>query len=124
MARFRELMVYQKAYELVVSLYKFSKEMPEDERFGLTSQLKRAAFGIPVNIAEGYGKEDSRGELIRFLRMAKGSASELGVLIDICHDVGYMEDRYYEKYRERTEEIARMLHGLIEKLSKLLQTAN
>ena len=117
LAKYSELLVYKKAYNLVLELYKFAKSMPEDEKYGLTSQIKRAVFGITINIAEGYGKDDSKSELVRFLRMAKGSASELEVLLNICHDVGYMDDENYQTYFQENEDIQKMLYGLIKSLN-------
>ena len=116
MAKYRELLVYKRAYNLVISLYKYTKELPKNEEYALASQIKRASFSIPTNIAEGYGKEDTSAETVRFLRMAKGSASELSVLLDICKDVGYMKPEHHEIYAKEAEEISKMLYGLIEKL--------
>ena len=118
MAKYSELLVYKRAYGLVIRLYEFSKSMPKDELFGLTSQIKRAAFGIPINIAEGYGKDDSVNELLRFLRIAKGSASELEVLLNICHDVGYMNNEQYHELYAENEELQKMLYGLIKSLKQ------
>ena len=116
MSLYKELLVYKKSYNLVISLYKYTNELPESERYGLTSQIKRAAFSIPTNIAEGYGKEDTKQETNRYLRMSKGSCSELSVLIDICRDVGYMKMEHHEIYSKEIEEISKMLYGIIESL--------
>ena len=78
---YKDLKVYERSYRLAVSIYRYAKTMPEEERYGLTSQLKRAATSIPLNIAEGYGKGDSKLEVKRYLKMAKGSCNEMEVLI-------------------------------------------
>ena len=107
------LEVYRKSYELALSLYKFSTTLPADEKYGLTSQIKRASLSVPLNIAEGYGKQSSKAEFNRFLSMAKGSCSEVHVLLDFLKDLGYLEDEHCEKYKERYVEVEKMLYSLI-----------
>ena len=111
--RFESLNVYQKSYELALSLYKYCETLPDDEKFGLISQIKRASLSIPLNIAEGYGKQASKTEFNRFLSMAKGSCSEMIVLLCFLKDLGKMEENHHQKYREKYEEIEKMLYGLI-----------
>ena len=94
---YKDLKVYERSYKLAMSIYRFSATMPEDERYGLTSQMKRAATSIPLNIAEGYGKGDTKPEQKRYLKMAKGSCSELEVLIDMCKDLGFMPKEAHAK---------------------------
>jgi len=84
----------------------------------LNSQIKRAATSIPLNIAEGYGKRDSVNEFKRFLSMAIGSTDEIKVLLDFCHDLGFIAQHKYLEYTERYEEIGKMLNGLKEKWQK------
>ena len=76
------LEVYKRSYDLALSIYKFTETLPNDEKFGIISQLRRASLSIPMNIAEGYGKQSSKAEYNRFLSMAKGSCSEMAVLIN------------------------------------------
>ena len=90
MRGYKELQVYKKGYRYVMEMYRITERLPDEERYGLKSQIRRASLSIPLTIAEGYGKEDTKAELKRFLRMAKGSASELEVLIDISKDLGYI----------------------------------
>jgi four helix bundle protein len=78
MKDFRDLAGWGKAHELVLAVYRTSQSLPQDERFNLTSQLRRSAASIPANIAEGCGR-DGDGDMSRFLRIAMGSASELVV---------------------------------------------
>ena len=91
--------------------------MPKDERYGLTSQFKRAATSIPLNIAEGYGKHDTKPEIKRYLKMAKGSCNELDVLIDMCKDLKFMEGSVHEKYINEVQEIGAMIYGLLKTLN-------
>ena len=80
MESFRNLKIWEKAHELTLMVYRLAAALPEHERFGLAAQLRTAAASIGANIAEGYGRRNSRGgngELIRFCHMAMGSATEL-----------------------------------------------
>lgn len=72
---FRELKAWQKAMDLVVVIYQFTRSLPESERYGLISQMWRAAISVPTHIAEGYGRQN-RPEWVRFLRIARGSLME------------------------------------------------
>ena len=117
MDTYKELKVYQRSYKLSISIYKYAATMPENERYGLMSQIKRAATSIPLNIAEGYGKDDSKAELKRFLKMAKGSCAELEVLMDICKDVGYMEQSVHVKYVDEITQISKMLYQLVKSIT-------
>ena len=111
---YKELEVYKRSYRLSISLFNYARTLPEEEKYGLSSQIKRASLSIPLNIAEGYGKDDSKPELKRYLKMAKGSCAELEVLTDICKDVGFMQNEAHEKYVSEIEQISKMLYGLIQ----------
>ncbi|OPZ47351.1 MAG: hypothetical protein BWY95_01525 [Bacteroidetes bacterium ADurb.BinA104] len=113
---YKELEVYKRAYRLSVSVYKFASTLPKEEIYGLASQLKRAVTSIPLNIAEGYGKDDSKAELRRYLKMAQGSCAELEVLTDICMDVGYMERSIHDRYEAELVAISKMLYQLIKSI--------
>ena len=87
MQHFRELKVWQRSHALVLELYQFTRRFPADERFGLTSQLRRAAVSVPTNIAEGtkrLGKQD----YARFLNIAEGSLSETEHLVMLSCELG------------------------------------
>ena len=111
--RFESMIVYKKSYELALSLYKFTDILPEDEKYGIISQLKRASLSIPLNIAEGYGKQGSKAELNRFLSMAKGSCGEITVLLSFLKDLGHLEEKHLLIYKEKYIEVEKMLYGLI-----------
>jgi len=85
---YRDLVVWQKAMDLVTEIYRVSREFPKDEIFGLTGQMRRAAVSVPSNIAEGYGKS-SRKEYIFFLTHARGSLLELETQILIAGNLTY-----------------------------------
>ena len=113
---YKELKVYKRSYKLAISIYRYTSTMPDDERYGLTSQIKRAVTSIPLNIAEGYGKGDTKSEQKRYLRMAKGSCSELEVLVEMCKDLGFMTREAHDRYAGEVQEIGAMLHGLLKSI--------
>ena len=98
---------------MALQMYKIVKNFPPEERYGLTSQIKRAATSIPLNIAEGYGKEEGITEFKRFLRMSLGSESEMQVLIELSKDLEFIDTATYAYCIARYQEIGKMLHGMI-----------
>jgi four helix bundle protein len=114
---FKELLVWQKGYELCLVVYKTTRAFPSDERFGLTSQLRRAAMSIPCNIAEGYERHSTK-DYIRFLRMACGSVGEVETQLMLCRDLGYGDAPTLGDLLERTAELERMLKALIRSLQR------
>jgi len=106
---FKDLTVYRRSYEAAISVYRMTSVLPREELYGLTSQLKRAATSIPLNIAEGYGKRENANEFKRFLLMAIGSCDEMKVLVDMCKDLGFIEERVHGKYEQEYDEIGKML---------------
>ncbi|MBN1489630.1 MAG: four helix bundle protein [Phycisphaerae bacterium] len=115
MASFRDLMVWQKAMRLVTEVYRLSQVFPPDERFGLTSQLRRCAVSVPSNIAEGYARNSS-GDYVRFLRVAAGSLYEMETQIEVAKNLGYLDAVRFEATVGSTGEIGRMLGSLIRKV--------
>ena len=116
MQDFRKLKVWQKAHQFALSVYTISAMFPEEERFGLTSQVRRAAVSIPSNIAEGCGRE-TKAELRRFLFVAMGSASEVDYQLELAHDLQFVEGAAYRKTTQELSEIKRKLTGLIQRLT-------
>ena len=117
MKSYKELTVYQKAYELSLRVYKITEKFPAEEKFGLISQMRRAAVSIPCNIAEGYRRR-SRKEYIQFLHIALGSCSELETLISLSKDLKIIADRNYYDLQLLQEEVSKMLYRLINSLAK------
>ena len=107
---FRDLVVWQRAIDLVAEVYVATREFPKHEIYGLTSQVRRAAVSIPSNIAEGQGRL-TRGEFRQFLGHAKGSLAELETQLVIAHRLGYLEDM--APLQERLNEVGRLLNGLL-----------
>jgi four helix bundle protein len=113
---FRDLIVWQKSVDMVVSVYKTTKQFPASEQFGITSQVRRAAVSVPANIAEGYGR-NTKKEYANFLRIAHGSLSELEALLTISQKLSYCDEQEYSTLEKRTSEVARMLYALRKSIS-------
>ena len=90
-----------------------TERFPKEEIYGLTSQIRRAATSIPLNIAEGYAKRESQAEFKRYLTMALGSSDEMQVLLNFVKDLGYVDAQTHEKARETYKEIAKMLNKMV-----------
>ena len=118
MQSYKELLVYRRSYEQAKDIYEIARSFPREEQFGLTSQIKRAATSIPLNIAEGYGKAEMGAEVIRFLSMARGSSAELEVLLEFSKDFGLITENQYQELVVRQTEIGKMLTGLIGSLKR------
>ena len=112
---FRDLVVWQKAMDLVERIYAITKQFPVDERYALTSQIRRAAVSVPSNIAEGYGRHSTAG-YVRFLQIALGSLNELQTQLELGIRLGFVETDVVESEFELGMEIEKMLVSLIAKL--------
>jgi len=108
----KDLIVWQKAIDFVVDIYISTNNFPKEEVYGLTSQLRRAAVSIPSNIAEGYGRFSDK-ELIHFLFISLGSASEIETQLIISHRLNFLKDEEFEKLNNLNVEIIKMLASLI-----------
>lgn len=115
MQRFTELRVWQRAHALVLEIYRISAGFPQDERFGVTSQLRRAMASVPTNIAEGSRRQGQQ-EYSRFLNIAQGSAAEVEYLLILSRDLGYLSAAAFDRLIANLDEVARMLHGLRSKV--------
>lgn len=114
---YKELKVWQKAYQLCLELYKITKAFPGEEKYGLTSQIRRAAVSIPSNIAEGYGRKTTP-EYIQSLYVAYGSTCELETQILLSGDLGYIKNEDLKEVQKGIGEVERMLKSLIKSLKK------
>lgn len=112
---FRDLMVWQKGMSLVELVYVITKKFPSDERYALTSQLRRASVSVPSNIAEGYGR-NSTVDYIRFLRISLGSLYELDTQLELATRVGFVSKDVTQDALELCAEIEKMLVALVSKL--------
>ena len=110
---FEELEVFQRAYRLSLEIHRVSLKFPKIEQGVLGDQLRRASKSICANIAEGFGKQSqSVAEFRRFLRIAMGSADEMRVWARYSHDLGYVDEATWQRWRDDYQEIAKMLQGL------------
>ena len=111
----KDLKVWQKSIDHVVDIYVATRQFPQEELFGIVSQMRRAAVSIPSNIAEGYGRVYNK-ETIKFLSNALGSASELETQLIISKKLSFLSVDDAQRLLNQTEEILRMLSSLIKSL--------
>ena len=111
MQRFTDLKVWQQSHALALDIYRITRAYPADERFGLLSQLRRAAASVPTNIAEG-SKRRGNQDYARFLNVAGGSLAETEYLLMLSRDLGYVEKEQVRNPLAEIAQIARMLHTL------------
>lgn len=111
---FTDLIAWQKSHELVLIIYKITKDFPKEELFGLTSQMRRAAVSITSNIAEGFSRQYYK-EKIQFYSVGQASNTELQNQLIIAKDVSYLEPRQFNEIMNKSMEAERVLNGLIKK---------
>lgn len=114
---YRDLQVWQKAMNLVESCYRISAQFPDTERYGLTSQLRRAAVSVPASIAEGHGRR-ATGEFCRYLMFSYGSLMELETHLQIAGRLNYLAAGTLDETLNMTAEVGRMLNGLRSSLNR------
>ena len=112
---YKELKVWQRSYQLCLEIYKITKGFPDEEKYGLTSQLRRAAVSVPSNVSEGYGRKTTP-EYIQFLYIAYGSVCEIETQILLSGDLGYISNGRLEMLKEGIREVERMLKASIRSL--------
>lgn len=117
MQDFRNLEVWKRSHQLTLEVYRQTKAFPSDERFGLTSQLRRAAVSIESNLAEGCGRGSDQ-DFARFVQVALGSATEVDCQLLIAHDLGYLPATTYDHAYSDLQRIKKMLNALLKTLRK------
>ena len=115
MRNYKDLRVWEKAHTLTLEIYKETQRLPKEERFGITSQIRRAASSIPANLAEGCGRR-SEGEMARFIQIAMGSGAELSYHLLLCRDLGMLPPQDFNRLASATDEVMRMLSALAARL--------
>ena len=118
MRPFRELKVWQDAHQLTLDVYDATRTFPAEERYALTSQLRRAAYSVPFNIVEGTARGDT--ECRQFLRISLGSASELEYGLLLSRDLGYLTAETYAGFESQISREKRMLNAFIANLTRTL----
>jgi len=119
MRDFHKLKIWERAHKLTLLLYKVTRSFPNDELYGLTSQIRRSSASIPTNIAEGCGR-DSQAEMIHFFQLAMGSSSELEYQLILAHELQYITEGAYKDVSTELIEIRRMLNTYTRKLKSTL----
>lgn len=114
---YRDLLVWQRAVELSLAVYKLTASYPDSERFGLTNQLRRASVSVASNIAEGYGRT-TKGEYILFLGHARGSTFEVQTQLAISEGLGFGKIEMRRTAESLSNEVGRMLVTMMTKLQK------
>lgn len=108
---FRDLVAWQKSVDLVTHVYRLTSAFPDEERWGLVTQIRRAAVSIPANIAEGHGRSTA-GDFLFHLSVARGSLNELRSLLDVSQQLGIASNAETRAVDDRADEVARVLWGL------------
>src|SRR5579864_6525450 len=120
MRNYKDLVVWEKAHKLTLAVYKETNAFPKEERFGLTSQVRRASSSIPANLAEGCGRR-SDGEMGRCIQIAMGSGAELSYHLLLCRDLGTLGTAEFSRLSADLAEVMRMLSALSGRVRRIVQ---
>jgi four helix bundle protein len=110
---YKDLLAWSKSMELIKLVYRLTRLYPDNERYGLTAQTRRAAVSVPSNIAEGYGRR-TRADYVRFLDIARGSANELETQMLAAMSLGFAPNADWQDALDRVDEVQRILRGLVD----------
>ena len=116
MGNFKDLILWQKAHCLVLSIYKLTKELPHTEKYGIVNQIQRSAVSVPANIVEGYGRISTK-EKLRFLYIANGSLEETRYFLILIEDLEFFNT---EELQNQLSEVSKILNTYIKKLKESL----
>ncbi len=114
---YRNIVAWQRAHAVALDVYELSRGFPREEIYGLTSQIRRAAFSVAANIAEGCGRESDK-DFLRFLHISLGSLKEVEYALLLAHDLQYMETLRYEPLTIKLNQTFAALQGLIKSLKR------
>ena len=117
---YQDLIVWQKAMDLSVEIYRVSEAFPNEERFGLISQVRRSSVSIVANIAEGFGR-DSKRDFVRYLRISQGSLKETETHLLLSQRLGMVDDKQIKAGLSLSDEIGKMLRSLIARIEQELK---
>ncbi|MFQ5926241.1 MAG: four helix bundle protein [Terriglobia bacterium] len=117
---FTELKVWQEAHKLTLAVYKTTRSFPREEKFGVVSQLQRAASSVPANIAEGFARK-SINELLRSLGIASGSLAEARYFLLLSRDLGYLNGNVLRALQSQCESVAQLINALARSLRQRAQ---
>jgi four helix bundle protein len=116
---FTGLEIWKRAHAAVLEVYKLTNPFPRSEQYGVVSQIRRAAYSIPANIAEGFGRRSTK-ELLQFLTISNGSLEELRYFLILSHDLRYLSPLDLEKLEKDLKAVAQMLEALRQSLQRRL----
>lgn len=114
---FRELLVWQRAIQMCIAIYRLTKDFPREEVYGLSGQIRRAAVSVPSNIAEGHGRLTT-GEYRQFLGIARGSNFELQTQIEIARALGFGDSKLTNEAEALSFEVGKMISGVFNALKE------
>ena len=117
MQNFKELLLWQEAHQLTLSVYEATKNFPKEEIFGVTSQIRRAAVSVPCNIAEGCGRFTSK-DFANFLQISLGSTNETDYLTLLAKDLNYLQQQQFDALQEKINKVRAMNINLVNKVRK------
>jgi len=117
MKNFRNLKIWEESYNLTLDIYRATRDFPSEEKFGITSQLRRSSHSISANISEGCGRS-SKKDFVRFLDMYMGSACETENSLQLSFDLGYLSKNLYTNLNTKLINVKRMLSAFIKKLKE------
>ena len=117
MQNFKELLLWQEAHQLTLSVYEATKNFPKEEIFGMTSQIRRAAVSVPCNIAEGCGRFTSK-DFANFLQISLVSTNETDYLTLLAKDLNYLQDEQFNTLQEKINKVRAMNINLVNKVRK------
>lgn len=115
MSTYKDLLIWQKAMNLVTKIYQTTQLFPKDEQFGLTSQIRRSSISIPSNIAEGFGRQ-GKNDYLKFLNISLSSLFEIQTQIEIAKNINYLNETDFSILYEDSRELERMLVSFINKI--------
>ena len=113
---FKDLVVWQKSHQLTLEIYKILLKFPSEEKYSLTSQMRRAAYSVPSNIVEGRSRK-SKKDFLQFLNIAKGSLEELKYFIILSGDLNYITNEEQENLELLSEEVSKILYAFTKNLN-------
>ncbi len=116
---FRDLNAWTSGHSLILLIYKITEDFPEKERFGLASQIRRAAVSITSNISEGFNRESLK-EKIQFYSISRGSLAEVQNQLLIARDIGFLNEEHFLKAADESVVVSKLINGLIKSLKKLV----
>ena len=116
MKHWKDLLVWQKSHELVLSVYRLTSDFPKSERHGIVDQIRRAAASIPANTVEGHSR-NSQKDFLRFLYIARGSLEELRYFLLLSKDLSFINAKKHIELEGDCEKVSKLLNGLIKSLS-------